>query len=169
MISLASMEAFPGINRRPLPGKAAVIADIIWRRKLTRSRHVSLVHSVRVANDGMVYVADRENRRVQSFTVAGAFVKQLVKGDTPFARSVALSPDSEQKFLYVGNGSSIAILDRKSLELIGQIKPPGAIGGGHLIGTDPKGNIYVAATTGGMQKLTYKGTTTRRSADDINA
>ena len=53
----------------------------------------SLVHSVRVSNDGMVYVADRENRRVQSFTVAGAFVKQLLKGDTPFARSIALSPD----------------------------------------------------------------------------
>jgi hypothetical protein len=39
MISLASMEAFRGINRRPLPGKAAVIADIIWRRKLTHKRH----------------------------------------------------------------------------------------------------------------------------------
>jgi hypothetical protein len=40
---LASMEAFRGINRRPLPGKAAVIADIIWRRKLTlrRSRRAS--------------------------------------------------------------------------------------------------------------------------------
>ena len=87
-------------------------------------------------------------------------MKQLLKGDTPFARSIALSPDPEQKFLYVGNGDSIAIIDRKSLELIGQIKPPGAIGGGHLIGTDPKGNIYVAATTGGMQKLTYKGLTT---------
>ena len=135
---------------------------MVWKPSLRGNgpQQFSLVHSVRVANDGMVYVADRENRRVQSFTVAGAYVKQLVKGDTPFARSVALSPDPEQKFLYVGNGDSIAILDRKSLELIGQIKPPGAIGGGHLIGTDPKGNIYVAATTGGMQKLTYKGTTT---------
>jgi hypothetical protein len=38
-------------------------------------------------------IPDRENRRVQSFTVAGAFVKQLLKGDTPFARLVTLSPD----------------------------------------------------------------------------
>jgi hypothetical protein len=35
----------------------------------------------------------------------------------------------------------------KSLELIGQIKPPGAMGGGHLISTDPKGNVYVAASS----------------------
>jgi hypothetical protein len=118
----------------------------------------SIVHSVRVSKDGMVYVADRENRRVQSFTVDGKFVKSLVKPPTLFARSVAFSADPEQKYLYVGDGDSIAIVDRKSLELIGDIKPPGAIGGGHLIGTDPKGNIYVAATAGGMQKLTFKGT-----------
>ena len=103
-------------------------------------------------------MADRENRRVQSFTVDGKFVKQLLKGATRFASSVALSPDLEQNYLCVGDGDSIAIVNRKSLELIGAIKPPGAIGGGHLIGTDPKGNIYVAATSGGMQKLTYMGT-----------
>jgi hypothetical protein len=40
----------------------------------------------------MVYVADRENRRIQSFTLVGAFVKQLIKPDTLFARSLALSP-----------------------------------------------------------------------------
>jgi hypothetical protein len=47
------------------------------------------VHSVRVANDGMVYVADRENRRVQSFSNDDKFVKQLIKATTPFARGGA--------------------------------------------------------------------------------
>jgi hypothetical protein len=31
------------------------------------------------------------------------------------------------------------------------------VGGGHLITTDAKGNIYIAATGMGLQKLTYKG------------
>jgi hypothetical protein len=31
------------------------------------------------------------------------------------------------------------------------------IGGGHQIATDSKGNIYIAQTTAGMQKLAFKG------------
>ena len=31
------------------------------------------------------------------------------------------------------------------------------VGGGHQIGTDAKGNIYVAAIARGVQKLTFKG------------
>ena len=94
-------------------------------------------------------MADRENRRVQSFTTDGKFVKQLVKTDTPFARDLALSPDPEQQFLYVGNGDDIVIVDRKTLEIVGTIKLPGMIGGGHQIATDSKGNLYIAQTTNG--------------------
>ena len=70
-------------------------------------QHFNIVHAIRVAKDGMVYVADRENRRVQMFTIDGKFVKQLVKTDTPFARNLALSPDPDQQFLYVGGGKDI--------------------------------------------------------------
>jgi hypothetical protein len=120
-------------------------------------QQLSVVHSLRVANDGIVYVADRENRRVQMFTNDGKFIKQLIKPDTLFARSVAFSPDQEQQFLYVGDGEAVAILDRKTLEVLGSIKVPGMQGGGHLINTDAKGNIYIANTGKGMQKLAFKG------------
>ena len=120
-------------------------------------QNFSIVHAIRVAKDGMVYVADRENRRVQTFTTDGKFVKQLVKIDTPFARDLALSPDPEQQFLYVGNGDDIVVVDRKALETVGSIKVAGMIGGGHQIATDSKGNIYIAQTTAGLQKLTFKG------------
>jgi len=120
-------------------------------------RNFSIVHALRVARDGMVYVADRENRRIQSFTADGKFVKQLVKADTQFARNVAFSHDPDQQFLYVGNGDDIAIVDRRNLEIVGSIKPPGLKNGGHQIATDSKGNVYVAQTTMGLQKLTFKG------------
>ena len=51
----------------------------------------NVVHAIRVANDGMVYVADRENRRLQMFTADGKFVKQLIRTDMPFARDLAFS------------------------------------------------------------------------------
>jgi hypothetical protein len=117
----------------------------------------SIVHAIRVANDGMVYVADRENRRVQMFTSDGQFVKQLVRESAPFARNLALSPDSAQRFLYVGGGTDIVVVDRKSLEIVSTIEGGGVIGGGHQIATDSKGNLYVAATNRGLQKLLFKG------------
>jgi len=120
----------------------------------------SIVHAIRIAKDGMVYVADRENRRVQSFTTDGKFVKQIVKTDTQFARDLALSADADQQFLYVGNGDNIVIVDRKAMAIAGTIKLPGMVGGGHHLATDSKGNIYVAATGMGFQKLTFKGMST---------
>ncbi len=105
----------------------------------------------------MVYVADRENRRLQAFRADGTFVKELVKADTGFARNLALSHDAGQQFLYVGNGDDIVVVDRATLAIAGSIKVPGMIGGGHQIATDSKGNLYIAQTAAGMQKLTFKG------------
>jgi DNA-binding beta-propeller fold protein YncE len=119
-------------------------------------QNLSVVHSIRVANDGMVYVADRENRRVQMFSNDGKFIKQHLNGASTFANSVALSPDQDQQFLYVGAGKEIAILDRKSLDRVGTLNMPGMIGG-HLITTDAKGNIYIAGTGQGLQRLTLQG------------
>jgi hypothetical protein len=117
----------------------------------------NVVHAIRVASDGMVYVADRENRRLQMFTADGKFVKQLVRIEAPFARDLAFSPDAAQQFLYVGGGKGIVIVDRKTLEVAGMIQVPGQIGPGHHIAVDAKGNIYIAQTGAGMQKLVFKG------------
>jgi len=117
----------------------------------------SIVHAIRVSEDGLVYLADRENRRVQVFTIDGKFVKQLVKGDIPFARDLALSPDPGQQFLYVGGGAELVVVDRKTLEIVESIKGAGVLGGGHQMATDSKGNIYTAQTNHGLQKLAFKG------------
>jgi DNA-binding beta-propeller fold protein YncE len=118
----------------------------------------NIVHAIRVADsDGTVYVADRENRRVQMFLPDGTFVKQLIRTDIPFAKDLALSPDREQQLLYVGGGKGIMVVDRKTLDVVGTIQPAGIIGTGHHIATDSKGNIYIAQPSQGMQKLTFKG------------
>ncbi|HLH95872.1 MAG TPA: hypothetical protein VKW08_12230 [Xanthobacteraceae bacterium] len=118
----------------------------------------NIPHAIRVADDdGMVYVADRENRRVQMFLPDGTFVKQIVRTDIPFAKDLALSADRAQRFLYVGGGKGIMVIDRKTLDLVGTIDPPGMIGTGHHIATDSKGNIYIAQPSRGMQKLIFKG------------
>ena len=117
----------------------------------------SIVHAIRVAHDGTVYVADREYRRVQMFTKDGKFLKQLVNTNVTFARDLALSPDANQQFLYVGGDKGIFIVDRKTLEIVGNVQPEGMIGPGHQIATDSKGNLYIAQTTAGVQKLTFKG------------
>jgi DNA-binding beta-propeller fold protein YncE len=117
----------------------------------------NVVHALRVSRDGMVYVADRENRRVQVFTPAGKYVNQVIKTDTPFARDLAFSADPQQQFLYVGSGPDIQIVERRTMRIAGAIRVPGMVGGGHLIATDSKGNLYIAATGMGMQKLVFKG------------
>jgi len=122
-------------------------------------QQLSIVHAIRVAKDGTVYIADREYRRVQMFTKEGKFVKQLVRPNEPFGRNLALSPDADQQFLYVGGGKGVYVVDRKTLEVVGNVVPAGVVGPGHQIATDSKGNLYIAATGMGMQKLVFKGMT----------
>jgi hypothetical protein len=117
----------------------------------------NIAHSIRVSNDGTVYLADRENRRVQMFGSDGKFVKQLRQVEGPFAANLAFSPDREQQFLYVGGGKAINIVDRKAFEVVGQVQVEKQLGGGHHIAADSKGNLYIAQTTAGMQRLLFKG------------
>ena len=41
------------------------------------SPQFNLVHGIRISNDGLVYVGDRVNNRVQVFRLDGTFVKNL--------------------------------------------------------------------------------------------
>jgi len=117
----------------------------------------SIVHAVRVSNDGLVYAADRENRRVQVFTLDGEYIDQYVRGEARFARNLAFSPDPEQRFLYVGGDGGIVVLDRRTLEELTKIEGEDMIGSGHHIQTDSQGNLYIAASGAGTQRLLFTG------------
>jgi DNA-binding beta-propeller fold protein YncE len=130
------------------------------------------VHAVLVTNDDLVYVGDRSNNRLQVFRLDGTFVKEVfIAKDTLQAEGTvhafAVSPDREQKFLYVADGSNkvIRILDRRTLEVIGGI-------GGHAghnareffhihsVAADSHGNLFLGEVNNGQRyyKYAYKGT-----------
>ena len=114
-------------------------------------------HAIRISNDGLVYVGDHENRRLQVFTPDGKFVRQAMHPSEPFGRSLALSADPEQRYLYTGGAKGVFVVDRRTMETIGQIIGGGVIGSGHEIATDSKGNLYIAHLNLGAQKLIFKG------------
>lgn len=125
------------------------------------------VHGVELARDGTLYVADRDNGRVQVFDRNGRYKTQVFIHRTATSRQsaagIGLSADRAQRWLYVldlGN-SQLVVLDRKSLTPVADIggpgKNPGQFSTPHLMAVDSKGDIYVAEVSGGrVQKLTPK-------------
>jgi hypothetical protein len=131
-------------------------------------KQFTLVHGVRLSNDGMIYVADRLNNRVQAFKLDGTFVNEgYTRKETQgngSAYDVDLSADPQQRFVYVGDGwnNVVWIMDRKSLKVLGHFGHQGRMAGQfhhtHTITVDTKGNLYTGETEGHrVQKFIYKG------------
>jgi DNA-binding beta-propeller fold protein YncE len=127
------------------------------------------VHCAEVSVDGMVYVCDRPNDRLQVFTKEGKFVKEyFIEKQTLSDGSVwdiAFSKDPQQKYLYMADGANehVRIFDRQSMTELTNFgyggRQPGMFLGVHSIATDSKGNIYTTETYTGkrLQKFVYKG------------
>ena len=128
------------------------------------------VHCVRIANDGMVYVCDRSNHRIQVFKKDGTFVKEGFAGRTLAGASVwdvDFSRDAAQSIIYNPDGGNHRVwaLRRDSLETVGSFGRRGRNAGlfesPHSIAVDSKGNIYVTETLDGrrVQRFVPKGRT----------
>jgi DNA-binding beta-propeller fold protein YncE len=111
-----------------------------------------LVHAVKVSNDGIVYVADRGNQRIQWFTTDGEYISQLViEGEAaPAPAGFAFSPDPAQTYLFVVESSNarVLIFERESMTLLEQFgtrtDEPGGMDIAHHIAMDSQGNLYTA-------------------------
>jgi DNA-binding beta-propeller fold protein YncE len=127
------------------------------------------VHCAQLSNDGLLYVCDRANDRIQVFKPDGTFVKEMFIEKATLgsgsAWEIAFSKDPQQKFIYLADGENdrIHILDRQSLEILTTFgeggRQPGEFYGVHSIATDSKGNIFTTETYRGqrVQKFVYKG------------
>src|SRR5262249_53141579 len=102
-------------------------------------------HSILV-NDGQVFVADRENRRVQIFDLNGKYIKEWKFAGLPCG--LYLSAD-RQLYLASGFAGQILRLDAngKAIGMMGQPgKGLGEFGEAHYMTFTPDGDIYVADT-----------------------
>jgi hypothetical protein len=128
-----------------------------------------IVHSVRIARDGLVYVCDRTNDRLQVFRKDGTFVKEVfIAKDTLGSGSVwdlTFSIDPAQTFLIINDGTNqqIWLLRRDTLEVLGAFgqagRWAGQFYGAHVQAADSKGNLYIGETYEGkrVQKFVYRG------------
>jgi len=127
------------------------------------------VHCAEPSVDGLLYVCDRVNDRIQVFEKSGKFVKEkFIKPATRGDGSVwdiAFSRDPEQKYIFLADGKNekVYVMDRQSLEILTAFgdggRQPGQWFAVHSIAADSKGNIYTTETYEGkrIQKFVFKG------------
>ena len=127
------------------------------------------VHCADPSTDGLIYVCDRVNDRIQVFQKDGTYVTEgIVAPLTLGAGSVwdiAFSPDEDQTYIYLADGlnEKVYIILRETLEVLTAFgdggRQAGQFFGVHSIATDSSGNIYTTETYEGkrLQKFVYRG------------
>ena len=127
------------------------------------------VHCAEIANDGLLYVCDRVNDRIQVFKKDGTFVKETIIAKRTLGDGsvwdIAFSKDPQQKYIFLADGSNekVYIIVRDTLEILTSFgdggRQPGEFYAVHSIATDSKGNIFTTETYRGqrVQKFVYKG------------
>lgn len=135
------------------------------------------VHCAEPSNDGLVYVCDRVNDRIQVFKTDGTYVDEVLIAPQTLGDGstwdIAFSRDPEQTYMYLADGKNmkVYIMDRKGLEILtsfgGGGRQPGQFFAVHSIATDSKGNIFTTETYEGkrVQKFVYKGLGTVTARD----
>jgi hypothetical protein len=130
---------------------------------------LGIVHCVVLSNDGLLYVADRDGKRIQVFDKLGNFKKNIFikrrRADLPGNGSpwwMLLSRDQAQKYMYVADGLDEVIwtLDRDSGQALTGFGRLGHMAGEftflHTIAMNSKGDLFVGETVGGRRMQKFK-------------
>jgi len=124
---------------------------------------------VKISKDGLVYVCDRSNDRIQVFRKDGTFLKEFfVAKETPGQGSVwdlDFWPDARQTFLMNADdvNNEVRVLVRETGEVAGAFGRNGRSAGEfhwiHNLAVDSKGNVYTTEVDTGKraQKFRYVG------------
>ena len=119
------------------------------------------VHCATLSADGLVYVCDRVNDRIQVFQRDGTFLDEVLIAprtlDFGSAFDIDFSPDPEQRYLYNidGMNQKVWIISREDLSIVDSFGFGGHRAGGftaaHSLAVDSGGNIYVGETLEGKR------------------
>jgi len=114
----------------------------------------NLVHCIRVSNDGLVYVCDRRNNRMQVFKTDGTFVAEYTYDKHTLSSgsvgNIAFWPDKNQSILAINDPGNFRVrfVRRSDGEVLGHYGHFGTYGGefdrNHQIELDSEGNLYVS-------------------------
>ncbi len=123
------------------------------------------VHCVKIANDGLVYVCDRTNDRMQVFRKDGTFVREWIYLPETLSGSVwdvGLWPDKEQSFLIMvdGGNNEMRVVRRADGEVVGTYgrfgRSAGQFFGVHNIALDSRGNVFTTEVFEGKRIQKWK-------------
>jgi len=125
------------------------------------AKQLNLVHCLAMSKDGLIYICDRTNDRIQVFSKEGQFVSEfIVHPETQGMGSVVnlgFSGDPGQQFLIVADdgNSMVRLLRRKDGMEIASFGHRGHNAGQfealHQLAVDQRGNIYTGEAGGGMR------------------
>ena len=139
-------------------------------------------HGIVGSRDGLIYLSDRANNRIQVFRQNGEFMREKILRPRCGAQekatwtpkrpcgneatfSVGFSRDPAQTYIYSADGGShfITVLRRSDLEVVSEFGGPGVapgqLGRPHNLTVDPSGNIFVAEAAGPEVKHPTTGAT----------
>ena len=115
-----------------------------------------VAHSIAFDPQGQLWVADRENQRIQVFDPAGKYVREMKYAGLPCAFEIG------RDYVYMVNGFAAQVL---RLDLKGNVlaatgksgKGVNEYGEAHFIAVSPKGELYVADSVNAyLQKYVKK-------------
>src|SRR5262245_41861013 len=149
----------PGANGNPRVLKFDKNGKFIksWGGKGKEPGKFDVAHGLAFDAKGQLWVADRENQRIQIFDTDGKFIKELKYAGLPC--SLDIGPQN----IYMVNGFAGQLLkmdlEGKVLSAMGKPgKGPGEFGEAHVLAVSPKGEIYVAdSVNANVQKFVTIG------------
>jgi DNA-binding beta-propeller fold protein YncE len=119
-----------------------------WGGKGTAPGQFAVAHGVAIDATGLLWVADRENQRIQVFDQKGTFVREMKYAGLPCAVDIG------RQYVYMVNGFAGQLvrmdLAGKVLAVIGRPgKGLGEFGEAHFVAVSPTQDVFVADSVNG--------------------